>query len=158
MREKYRLLREAAYEDGLRMFPKLVRTPTFRDFVTLYIAEGYKRSRNEVGICNSDPVVIKLANVWVCRFASNPVRYRVQFHADQELDGLAEFWAAELGVSPASVRLIRKSNSGELSGRTWRCRYGVLTISAADTYLRARLQAWIDCLQREWLDSLANGA
>ena len=46
MQAKYQLLRRAAYEQGLAEYDQLVSVPTFRDFVVLYIAEGYKRSRN----------------------------------------------------------------------------------------------------------------
>src|ERR1700704_3667552 len=55
MQAKYRRLREAAYEQGRAEFDELIKQPTFRDFVVLYIAEGYKRSRNTASICNSDP-------------------------------------------------------------------------------------------------------
>jgi predicted DNA-binding transcriptional regulator AlpA len=45
MRKKYRLLREAAYDEGRATFGALCRHPSFRDFVILYMAEGYKRCR-----------------------------------------------------------------------------------------------------------------
>ena len=45
-----------------------------------------------------------------------------------------------------------------LRKRTWRSRYGVLTVRACDTLFRARLQAWMDCLQETWLHSADNGA
>jgi transcriptional regulator with XRE-family HTH domain len=50
MQRKYRLLRENAYAAGCDEFDALCEEPTFRDFVVLYIAEGYKRSRNVVNI------------------------------------------------------------------------------------------------------------
>src|SRR6202035_3666489 len=43
MQNKWRELREAAYAEGLAEHDELVMLPTFRDFVVLYIAEGYKR-------------------------------------------------------------------------------------------------------------------
>ena len=46
MRRKYRLLREAAYQEGLESFDDLASDPTFRDFVCMYVGEGYKRDRN----------------------------------------------------------------------------------------------------------------
>ncbi|HEX4625055.1 MAG TPA: hypothetical protein VH231_11415 [Solirubrobacteraceae bacterium] len=54
MQAKYRRLREQAYAEGRRTFAALAEDPLFRDFVTLYIAEGYKRSRNVVSLCNSE--------------------------------------------------------------------------------------------------------
>lgn len=124
----------------------------------LYIAEGSKRNRNQVAVCNSDPAVVRLCARWIRRFARNPLTFSIQYHADQDLQEITEYWGAQLGVRPAAIRLQRKSNSGRLAGRTWRSQYGVLTVSAGDTYLRARLQAWIDCLRHQWLDSPVTGA
>jgi transcriptional regulator with XRE-family HTH domain len=50
MKRKYRLLREEAYAQGLLEYDELARLPTFREFVALYIAEGYKRCRNVVSM------------------------------------------------------------------------------------------------------------
>jgi hypothetical protein len=88
------------------------------------------------------------------RLSANPLRYSVQYHADQDLGRIRDFWAGELGIEPDEVKLQRKSNSNQLSGRKWRSEHGVLNIEAADTYFRAELQSWIDWLEDEWLDSL----
>jgi hypothetical protein len=151
---RYQQLREAAYDEGTRVFPHLERQDGFRDFICLYIAEGYKRNRNKVSICNSDPAVMRLACSWMRRLSANPLRYSVQYHADQDLGRIRDFWAGELGIEPDEVKLQRKSNSNQLSGRKWRSEHGVLNIEAADTYFRAELQSWIDWLEDEWLDSL----
>jgi hypothetical protein len=158
MREKYRRLREAAYDEGLSSFVPLMLQSGFRDFVCLFIAEGYKRNRNRVSIANSDPAVVKVADHWLRRLSSNAVGYSVQYHADQDLQALRRFWGELLGVDPAAIRLQRKSNTNGLAARTWRSPYGVLTVEANDTYLRAELQAWMDWIQGEWLDSALIGA
>jgi hypothetical protein len=147
------MLREAAYEEGLAMYRDLALEPLFRDFVILYIAEGYKRCRNGVSVGNSDPAVIHAVTPWMRRFAANPVTYWLQYHADQDVQSLARFWAHELGVDPLQIRPQRKSNSNQLSGRKWRSRYGVLSVVCRDTYFRARLQAWMDCVKDDWLHS-----
>ena len=41
MQRKYRLLREEAYRQGERESEALAAEATFRDFVCLYVAEGY---------------------------------------------------------------------------------------------------------------------
>ena len=154
---KYRLRRMAAYAQGKLDFARFARDPTFRDFVCLYMAEGYKRCRNTVAVCNSDPTIVLLCARWVRHFARNPVKYSVQYHADQDPDELRRFWAELLSASPEESRMQRKTNSGRLRGRTWRCRYGVLQVYAFDTLFRSRLQAWIDCLHQQWLDSADSG-
>lgn len=159
MRRKYQLLREEAYAQGEREFDELAENPCFRDFVCLYIAEGYKRQRNTVALGNSDAAVIQVANLWITRFARNPVWYTFQYHADQDFQELQRYWAAVVNTTPDAIRFQRKSNSGQLNGRSWRSRHGVLTVGANDTLFRARLGGWMDCLRRQWvgLDSVASG-
>jgi hypothetical protein len=154
---RYKQLRDAAYDEGWQEFDSLVLEPTFRDFVCMYIGEGSKRSRNKVAICNSDPRVMILSDHWFRRLARNPVGYALQYHADQDVDELKRFWSDLLNIEREDIRLQRKSNSNQLTGRTWRSRHGVLTIRVGDTYFRARLQAWIDRTTEEWLDLPLSG-
>jgi hypothetical protein len=100
---------------------------------------------------------MRLADVWLGRLSDRPRFYRVQHHADQELDQLRAFWGAALGIDRAVVRFQRKSNSAQLAHRRWRCRYRVLTVGVNDTQLRAQLQGWIDSLQDQWLISASSG-
>ncbi|CAA9531784.1 MAG: hypothetical protein AVDCRST_MAG30-3858 [uncultured Solirubrobacteraceae bacterium] len=151
MREKYRLLRESAYARGASEFDDLCAVPTFREFVCLYLAEGYKRTRHEVAICNSDPAIVALADRWIRRLAQRPPAYCVQYHADQDLRAVQTYWGEVVGVPPERIGLQRKSNSGRLAKRTWRSEHGVLTIRIGDTLLRARLQAWTDRIRAEWV-------
>jgi hypothetical protein len=116
MRKSYAIRRVVAYAQGQIEFGRLAAEPTFRDFVCLYMAEGYTRSRNTVSVCNSDPAIVVLSARWVCRFARNPLKCSVQYHADQALDDLQRFWAERLFVAPEEIRLVPKSNSGRLSG------------------------------------------
>jgi excisionase family DNA binding protein len=150
MKRKYRLLREAAYREGVESYEELCRDPTFRDFVCLYIGEGYKRSRNRVALANSDPLVMLQATRWIRRLTDREPLFWLQYHADQDPEQLVRFWSELLEAPREAVRVLRKSNSNQLTGRLWRSRYGVLSVSVGDTYLRARLQAWIDLTQRSW--------
>jgi transcriptional regulator with XRE-family HTH domain len=154
MQAKYRRLREEAYEQGRAEYPALMLEPTFRDFVVLYIAEGFKRNRNCASIGNSDDRIVAMSAGWLARFSSKQLVYGVQYHADQDLDELRVFWGQVLGIDCAKIKLQRKSNSGQLAGRTWRSQHGVLTVGVNDTLFRARLQAWMDMVREEWrLDS-----
>jgi hypothetical protein len=154
MQAKYRLLRDEAYARGWTEYDELVKLPTFRDFVALYIAEGDKRCRNRVAIANSDDRVVAVAVSWMRRMTTKRLSYSIQYHADQDLDDIRSHWGGILGIDGAAIRLQRKSNSGQMKHRTWRCKHGVLTVTASDTLLRARLQAWIDRIRSDWaLDS-----
>jgi hypothetical protein len=151
MQRKYAALRDAAYREGRAEFASYAVDPAFRDFVCMYIGEGSKRNRNRVAIGNSDPKVVQLAAHWIGRLSRSQTHYSIQYHADQDLEELRAFWAGKLGIQPEAIRLQRKSNSGQLSGRTWRCVHGVLTVDVGDTLLRARLQAWMDCVRESWV-------
>jgi transposase-like protein len=148
--ERARLKREAAYQQGVDEFEELSKDPTFRDFICMYVGEGSKRSRNQVAICNSDPMVVKLGHRWIPRLSSNCTRYWLQHHSDHDVDEVCRFWGETLDIDPGDISFQRKSNSGELKGRTWRSPYGVLTVRSSDTYLRSRLEAWMDLVKAEW--------
>ena len=150
MRSRFRLLREEAYEQGRRELAALARQPTFRDFVCMYIGEGTKRQRATVAICNSDPAVVLLGAHWIRCFSKRKLDFQLQFHVDQDPEALAHFWATKLDVAPDQILLQRKSNSGQMAGRSWRSRYGVLTVRSHDTLFRARLQGWMDEVRSEW--------
>ncbi|MGZ4182144.1 MAG: hypothetical protein ACXVUL_15845 [Solirubrobacteraceae bacterium] len=151
MQAKYRRLREEAYERGRLEYTTLMLEPTFRDFVVLYIAEGFKRNGNCVWITNSDERVVAMSARWIARLSRKSLIYAVQYHADQDLDELRAFWGEVLGIDGAKIKMQRKSNSGQLAGRTWRSRYGVLSVGVNDTYCRARLQAWMDQMRASWV-------
>jgi hypothetical protein len=140
---RFKALRDAAYRRGWDEYAELSTEPTFRDFVTLFLAEGYKRTRNKVSVANSDPAVLSVCQRWIRRLSGRKLTYSIQYHADQ--------------IHPSLIRLQRKSNSNGLAARTWRSRYGVLTVTCSDTYLRSRMQAWMDCLREQWLDSATAG-
>jgi hypothetical protein len=91
-----------------------------------------------------------LARRWIVDLTQKSIAYRLQYHADQNIKELRAFWGATLEIDPSFVRVQRKSNSGQLAGRSWRSRYGVLSLYVGDTLLRARLQAWMDAIRDQW--------
>ncbi len=149
-KEKAALAREAVYQAAYLEAPELLQEQKLRDFVVLYMAEGYRRNRHYVSICNSNPHIMLLSHEIILRFATNPLDYALQYHADNEPDELRAFWGQLLEIDPLKIRLSRKSNSGELTGRNWRSEHGVLTVRAADTFFRCKVQAWMDVVTQSW--------
>ena len=113
VKHKYALLREAAYQEGVALAAELLKDPTFRDFVVLYMAEGAKRQRNKLGFVNSDARMVKLAHTWLKRLSRRSFFYSLQYHVDHDVDELKNYWAELLGISPDDIRPTRKSNSGK---------------------------------------------
>ncbi|MBN8637576.1 MAG: hypothetical protein J0M07_19810 [Anaerolineae bacterium] len=150
IRQKAAAVRQQWYQEGAAEVQSLLQDLTFRDFVVLYMAEGYKRNRNVVSFVNSDPHMVKIANKWIKQFATNKLAYRLQYHTDHDVDELKNYWAGILGIEPAIISVMRKSNSNQLAGRKYRSVYGLLTVSTGDTQFRSRLQAWIDYIKAQW--------
>lgn len=73
MQAKFSALREQAYQQGVAEASELLKDPSFRDFVVLYMAEGYKRNRNAVSIANSDAAIVKLGNFWISQLTRNKI-------------------------------------------------------------------------------------
>jgi hypothetical protein len=94
--------------------------------------------------------VIALATRWLRRLTDRPLTFWIQYHADQNLAELDAFWSRRLAIDRGEIRFQRKSNSNQLNKRTWRSRYGVLTVNINDTVLRAKLEAWICRLRASW--------
>lgn len=156
--EKYRKLREQAYEAARESAEKDLQDSRLRDFVILYMAEGYKRSRNNVVLGNSDPAIVKLAYEQITLRTERKLNYQLQLHVDNDEQELRGFWASMLGIQPELIKIQRKSNSGAMSGRQWRSVHGVFSVRVGDTYLRARLQAWMDFLSAEWTQNISNSS
>jgi hypothetical protein len=150
MQAKYKTIRDDAYQQGWDAAPTLLQDPLFRDFVVLYLAEGYKRDRNKVSICNSDSAVLVVAYHWMRQFTTRKFRYQIQYHVDQDVDELKQYWANVIGIKPEQIAVQRKSNSGKLVGRQFRSVHGVFEVSVGDTQFRAKLQAWMDFLKQQW--------
>ena len=150
VKAKYTAKRDAAYQQGLDEAPALLQDPTFRDFVVLYMGEGSKKNRNRISIVNSDPTFLKLSYRIVRPLTLKTFRYYLQYHADQDANELKLFWGTYLDIPPEIIHVKRKSNSNQLKGRKFRSVHGLLTLEVDDTYLRSRLQAWIDTIKSQW--------
>ena len=138
---------DLAYENAR----EALRDSQIRDFVVLYLAEGFRRDRNRVSFSNSNPKMVAFAHSIMRRLATNPhFRYSFQFHTDQDPEALKAFWGAYLNIDPDIINPIPKTNSGHLQGRRFACEYGVFQIHIGDTRFRAQLQALMDALQEEW--------
>ncbi len=151
MQTKYAAKRQEAYTAAYEEAGRLLADVGIRDFVVLYLAEGFRKSRNTVSFSNSNPRMIAFAHSCMRRLATNQhFRYSFQYHADQDPEQLKRFWADCLQIDPDQIHPTRKTNSGQLRGRRFACEYGVFMIQVGDTILRARLQALMDVVQEQW--------
>lgn len=144
--------RQEAYDQAMAEAPELFKVEGFRDFIAMYHGEGTRARRGEVELCNGNPAIVQMAHHWV-RSLSNPdreVRYTIRYYRDHDPEQLRIFWGEKLGVSPECFKLFVKLNSEGLATKNQRSKYGVCTVRVNDTYLRSRLQAWMDYMEQQW--------
>ncbi len=172
-----RASRDAAYEEGLCSFEELVAQPTFRDFVCIYLLQGYKRDRTRVALTNSDPAVMRLVSRWIRRLTDRVPFLSVHYESDpnqgQSPSEIRRFWSETIGADVRSIR-VSATVAGDTLGATRvlpyeadysalgmttrepgeirpHLRHGALTVTVEDTLLRARLQAWMHRMRESWL-------
>jgi excisionase family DNA binding protein len=143
--------RQEAYDESYADAERLLSDRRIRDFVVLYLAEGYRKNRNKVSFSNSSPRMITFAHDCMRRLAGRDAfTYSFQYHADQDPEQLRGFWAERLGIASERIKSIPKTNSGHLQGRLFTCEFGVFQVGVNDTMFRARLQALMDVVQEQW--------
>jgi transposase-like protein len=150
---------EAAYAEALESFEELDAQPTFRDFVCVYLVQGEQRDRTRVALTNSDPMVMRLASRWIKRLTDKAPFLSLQCSGEQSLTDLRRFWSEAVGAEPRTIRVRdaagpkRSDADGDdrVPGAPPRDdRHGLLTVTVADTLLRARLQAWMQRTRETW--------
>lgn len=150
-KKKYTALRDIAYNEWAGNVAKnLLQDFFYRDFCMLFLTEGHRKSRNTVQICNSNPMLVRMGHAFISKHTKGSIRYYLQYHVDQDPRKLMEFWSEQLSIEPDQIKVIRKSNSGNLKGRNWTSKYGVLSVEAGDTYLRCKVQALMDAFELEY--------
>lgn len=136
--------RKVFYDKGKAEAYELLSDRKVRDFVCLYWAEGYKRSRNSVSVVNTDPKIICLCARVISKYAGQKVWYRL-FCSEEEKDKLLVFWSEILKIETDKIRFQLKK---QVSKR--RAEYGLLAVGTNDTHFRSRLQAWMDKVREDW--------
>ena len=140
--------RQNAYNQGLEEYPALSKTPFFRDFVLIYICEGYKRNRNSVSVINTDPQLIKMTFNIMKSLTTKRPGFQLQLHLDNDPEEAIAFWGTLLDINPLEIKIYtRKTN---MTNRVGRLSHGIFCFRYNDTFFRIRIQAWIDCIKKEW--------
>jgi hypothetical protein len=94
--------------------------------------------------------MVKLAHYWMTHLTTRKLDFSLQYHVDHDVDELKEFWASLLTIEAETIKVLRKSNSNQLSGRQFRSVHGILTVRVSDTYFRSRLESWMDIIKAQW--------
>ncbi len=154
MQAKYRRLREEAYEQGA---PSSANSYRSRPSAISSSCTSRRATSETAMRCR---LVTRTSESWqwppagLLAYRSSRSSMRSNITPIKICTNCADSGVKRYRIDGATIRMQRKSNSGQLKGRSWRSRHGVLSVGVHDTLLRARLQAWIDAVRREWrLDS-----
>lgn len=142
--------RESVYEEALRSYDDLIVQPTFRDFLCIYVTEGYKRDRSKVALAGGDAAVMRLVHRWVLRLTDKSPVLSVEHDREQGSSELRRFWSETVGEQASEIQVRRARRSDPLHDWSARPLHGVLTVSVDDALLRARLQAWMRRTREAW--------
>lgn len=152
---KFNRIHESYRKSAKIIWDKNKDNKSFREFIMGYICEGYKKTKHLISICNSDPIFMTFNKKWfeILNFRNKKIEYNLQIHLDQKEEEIVLFWKDVLGIDK-EIKVRQKSNSGNLNKRNWNCKYGVITISIADSYLKTMLDTWIDFYKEELVMSI----
>jgi len=153
IRNKYAAVRDADYAKGLTEYAACSRTPLVKEFLMLFLTEGYRKTRNTVKITNSNPTLILLAQAWLNRWTADisKIKGAVSTYPDHDIKHLKTFWDQLLNISETRIVCFVKAGPGLLKGRKKPLPYGTCSIMVHSTPLRSRLEAWTRCMQEEIL-------
>jgi transposase len=147
MQAKYAALRHEAY---VGMDLRVLNDPLIRDFVVMYLAEGYRRNRNVVHICNTNPAIMRLSLEALRKLGlSNRLAFKLLLYPDHDDQTKKRFWARYLGITSNQIDVWRPEKKQRPS-RYRRSEHGIMYMSTGDTYLRSRLQALMDAVETSW--------
>ena len=149
-RRKFKKIHNEHKEQAIKLWENyLVNDNDFKKFIMAYACEGDRKSKHQVGICNSNFILMDYFHKWfkVINFHNKKFDYFVQLHLDQDSEEIISYWKQILGVS--EIKTLMKSNSGRMKGRNWNCKYGVLTIRFCDAYLKSMISTWMKLLYNE---------
>lgn len=123
--------------------------PLFAAGLMLYLGEGSKCYKNQVGIANSDPNVLKIFLRFLRKFTDiepQKIKFWVLIYPDLDKIRCQNYWLTELGLSEKSLYKTQTIKGREL---TKKLHYGVGNIRISSTRLKVLIDKWISLLVTE---------
>jgi AcrR family transcriptional regulator len=128
--------------------------PLFSTALALYWGEGDKRSRNQVRIINADPAVLQVFVQFLkqlCAVPDEKIRLALFTYEDLNEEACRRYWRKKLAITRFHKTQVLKSRS-----KSKRLPYGTCMLVVSDSYLKKKLQVWIDHLPEMVLNTVPN--
>lgn len=149
MSEKYSRLRTDAYTQAANEAEQRMKDKLFRDFVVLYLAEGYRKTRFRLAVANTDPDILILAYRFMRELSSKTFCFHLLCHREVDRPAAIMFWANALGIEPTRIQVFGKSARASVR-KIAAAVHGVMSIRVNDACAREKMQAFLDWLKHEW--------
>ena len=144
----YRAMVEATLE--LEMHKN---NPLFIAAISAYWGEGDKRSRNNVRLINTDPVMLVLFIEFLVRFCCVPkenIKAAIFIYPDLDEQICRTYWEREIGIADFHKTMVLPSRH-----KTNRLQYGTCSVIVSNTYLKKKMLLWIDQLPKIVLNTVS---
>ena len=149
--EKCTQKRKKAYMKSYINAPKLLQNILLRDFIIIYLAEGYNRTKHSLSLVNTDPSVIRLGLYFLKKFSRNQIGFLLVCQIGKEKE-ILKFWSKQLNIPTSKFKTFSK----ELGKKRLRpLGHGICHIRTHDTYAKSRVDALIDYIKSQWDDAYA---
>lgn len=146
---KWQSIRDESYCKGYSEAPIVLQDPTIRDFIVMYLAEGYKKSRSAIDFTNTDASIIKLFVANIKRFTPRDPRYVLIGHKVTE--DMINFWAKQLGIPSVNISVVEKG--GNVNPK--RANNGTFKVVVNDTKALFEIKGLYDYLREKWSKEFA---
>ncbi len=155
-RSKWERIRNAIKETAEEDIPRKYSNNLLRIVgASLYWAEGYNASRNEINFANTDPRMIKIMMLFlkkVCKVPTDKFRGKVFIHPHLDVKKAERYWS---GISGISLRQFNKpllavSRASRQKRDTLPT--GTFSILIGDVYTCSKIKGWIKGLSN-WAKS-----
>ncbi len=144
----YRAMAEATLE--LEMHKN---NPLFIAAISAYWGEGDKRSRNNVRLINTDPLMLVLFIKFLIRFCGVPkesIKAALFIYPDLDEQICRTYWEKEIGISNFHKTMVLPSRH-----KTKKLQYGTCSVIVSNTYLKKKILLWIDQLPKIVLNTVS---
>ena len=127
--------------------------PLFIAAIAAYWGEGDKRSRNNIRLINTDPLMLLLFIEFLVRFCGvlkENIKAAIFIYPDINEQICRAYWEKEIGISNFHKTMVLPSRH-----KTRKLQYGTCSVIVSNTYLKKKMLLWIDQLPKIVLNTVS---
>lgn len=143
---------EMAEKEALKEMKLFRNVPLFTTALALYWGEGDKMSKNQIRITNTDPRMLRIFVAFLDKFCGiqrEKIRLALFRYPDLSEQKCKRYWSRELGITTFHKTQVLPSRQ-----KTKRLPHGICTVVVSNTFLKKKIDTWIDHLPEMVLNTV----